>query len=45
MGDLVSFFEYVTREVIHSLDIMLRGANGESIDDEDDIDKEIRLLK
>lgn len=44
-GDLLAFFEYITREVIHSLDIMLRGANGENIDDEDDIDKEIRLLK
>lgn len=44
-GDLLAFFEYITRDVIHSLDIMLRGANGENIDDEDDIDKEIRLLK
>ena len=43
--DLWTFFEYVTREVIRSLDVMLRWARGEEIDDEDDLDKEIRLLK
>ena len=43
--DLWTFFEYVTREVIRSLDVMLRWAHGEDIDDEDDLDKEIRLLK
>ncbi len=44
-GNLEPFFEYVIREVIHSLDIMIRWAQWENIDDEDDVDKEIRLLK
>ena len=45
VGDLSAFFEYITREVIRSLYIMIRWAQWEGIDDEDDLDKEIRLLK
>ena len=44
-GDLSWFLEYIAREVIRSLEIMIRWISGESIEDEDDIDKEIRLLK
>lgn len=42
-GDQDKFVEYVAKELLHSQDLMLRGAKGESIEDEDDLDKEIKL--
>ncbi len=39
------FFNYVCVQVIHSLELMLKGAKGESIEDEDDLDKKLALLK
>jgi Fic family protein len=44
-GDLFSFIEYVGENLLHSLDIQLKGARGESLDEDDDLDKEIALLK
>ncbi|HBL74967.1 MAG: hypothetical protein A2W90_06650 [Bacteroidetes bacterium GWF2_42_66] len=44
-GQLEFFFEYVCQQVIHSLEIMLKGANGEDIEDPDDLDKKLQLLK
>lgn len=39
------FFDYVCQQVIHSLEIMIKGANGEDIEEPDDLDKKIQLLK
>ena len=44
-GVLGGFVNYIGQNLIHSLDIMIKGAKGESIEDEDDIDKEIALFK
>jgi hypothetical protein len=44
-GHIEYFFNYVCQQVIHSLELMIKGARGESIEDEDDLDKEISLLK
>lgn len=44
-GQIEYFFNYVCEQVIHSLEMMIKGARGESIEDEDDLDKEISLLK
>ncbi len=43
--DLEPFFVYIGEQLIHSLEIMLRGARGEAIEDPDDLDKRIALLK
>lgn len=42
---LEEFVSYITKNVIHTLNLMLKGARGESIEDLDDIDKEIALLE
>ncbi len=39
------FVEYIAINLIRSLELMLRGAKGESIEEPDDIDKEISLLE
>lgn len=44
-GIIESFFEYICSNLIRSLEIMISGAKGESIEEEDDLDKEIALLK
>ena len=44
-GDSKPFIEYVSEALIHSMKIYLKGAHGESIDEPDDLDKEIHLLK
>jgi Fic family protein len=44
-GHLEYFFNYISEQVIHSLEIMIKGAKGESIDEPEDIDKEIELFK
>lgn len=41
--DKASFVGYIAEQLVHSLDLMLRGARGESIEEEDDLDREIRL--
>lgn len=44
-GIFEPFFEYIAEKLLHSLQIMIAGAKGESIEEPDDIDKEIALLE
>jgi len=44
-GNLEPFVQFVAEEVIRSEELYLRGARGESVEELDDIDKKIRLLK
>ncbi len=44
-GMITPFIEYIGQNLAHSLEIMLRGARGENIDEPDDVDKDIALLK
>lgn len=44
-GILEPFFEYIAKNTVYSLEIMIRGAKGESIDEPDDLDKELALLE
>lgn len=43
--DYEFFIDYIAKNLIRSLEIMIAGAKGESIEDPDDIDKEISLLE
>src|SRR5215204_254822 len=44
-GELEPFIEYITQNLVRSLEIMIRGAKGESIEEADDLDKELALLE
>lgn len=44
-GNLGFFFDYITSLLNHSLELMIKGAKGESIEDETDLDKQLALLK
>jgi len=44
-GNLEFFFEYISELVIHSLDLMIRAANGEEVEKVGDLDKKLKLLK
>jgi Fic family protein len=44
-GIFEPFIEFIINNETHSLEIMLKGARGESIEEPDDLDKEIALLK
>ena len=43
--ELEPFIEYITENLIRSLEIMIRGARGENIEELDDLDKELALLE
>lgn len=43
-GSITPFIEYLGINLAHSLDLMIRGAKGENIDEADDVDKEIALI-
>ncbi|MGC2235912.1 MAG: Fic family protein [Pyrinomonadaceae bacterium] len=43
--ELEPFIEYITENLIRSLEIMIKGAKGESIEEPDDLDKELALLE
>jgi Fic family protein len=43
--ELEPFIEYIAENLVRSLEIMLKGAKGESIEEADDLDKEITLLE
>lgn len=43
-GNLEPFVDFIGENLIYSLDLMIRGARGESVEDKDDIEKEIALL-
>lgn len=44
-GELEPFVEYITENLTRSLEIMIRGAKGENIEEPDDLDKELALLE
>ena len=44
-GNLEAFVNYIAQNLNRSLEIMIAGANGENIEEEDDLDKEIALLE
>lgn len=44
-GDLESFTEYIADQLIWSLDISIKAAKGDDIDEPGDLDKKIKLLK
>ena len=39
------FIEYIAQNLIRSLEIMIRGAKGESVEESEDLDKELSLLE
>tara|TARA_R110000737_G_scaffold124226_1_gene156422 strand:- start:4974 stop:6353 length:1380 start_codon:yes stop_codon:yes gene_type:complete len=43
-GQIEPFVEYIGDNLVRCLEIMIKGANGESIEEPDDLDKEIALL-
>lgn len=44
-GDLNAFVQYIAQQLIWSLELSIKAAKGESIEEPDDLDKEIALLK
>jgi Fic family protein len=44
-GTITPFVAYIANNLVTSLELMIKGAKGESIEDPDDIDKEIALLE
>lgn len=44
-NDIEFFVDYIAKNLIRSLEIMIAGAKGESIEEPDDIDKQISLLE
>ena len=44
-GELEPFIGYITENLIRSLEIMIRGAKGENIEELNDLDKELALLE
>lgn len=44
-GDIISLIEYIEKQAIWSLELSLKAANGEDIDELGDIEKEIEILK
>ena len=44
-GMLAPFIEYIAKNLLHSLEIMINGAKGENIEEPEDLDKEIALLE
>ncbi len=44
-GEIDFFIDYIGKNLVRSLEIMIAGAKGESIDEPDDLDKSIALLE
>lgn len=44
-GDLNAFVEYIGSQLLWSLDLSIKAAKGDSIDEDNDLDKELELLK
>jgi Fic family protein len=44
-GYLLAFMEYIEKQLIWSLELSLKATKGESIEEENDLDKEIAILK
>jgi Fic family protein len=45
VGIIQPFIEYIAENLVRSLEIMIKGAKGESIEEADDLDKELALLE
>lgn len=45
IGEFEPFIEYIANNLLHSLKIMIKGAKGENIEEPNDLDKELALLK
>jgi Fic family protein len=45
IGEVLPFVELMSETINHSLDIYIKGINGEDINDPDDLDKEIELFR
>lgn len=45
VGNIEPFFEFIINNLIRSLELMIKGAKGESVEDPDDLDKELALLE
>ncbi|WP_167481671.1 Fic family protein [Leptospira montravelensis] len=43
-GELNPFIEYIGQQLIHSLELIIKGVKGQSIEDDDDIEKRLKLL-
>lgn len=43
-GDINAFVEYIAKQLVWSLELSIKAAKGENIDEPDDIDKEIEML-
>jgi Fic family protein len=44
-GNIEPFFEFIINNLILSLELIIKGARGESVEDPDDLDKELALLE
>ncbi|QBN19443.1 Fic family protein [Flavobacterium nackdongense] len=44
-GNIETFINYIAQNLVRSLEIMIAGAKGENIEEDDDLDKEIALLE
>lgn len=44
-GQIEIFIDYIVKNLVNSLELMIKGAKGESIEDIDDFDKEIKILE
>ena len=44
-GEYLPFIEYIGEYLIHSMEIFIKGAKGENIEEPDDLDKELELFK
>lgn len=44
-GILEPFVDYISENLIRSLEIMIKGAKGENIEEPDDLDKELKVLE
>lgn len=45
VGEMEFFVEYIGKQMLWSLDLSVRAAKGESIEEADDVDKELELLR
>ena len=45
VGEMEFFVEYVGKQVLWSLELSVKAAKGESVEEADDVDKELELLK
>ena len=44
-GDFISFIKYIAKQLVWSLELSIKAANGESIEEPDDVEKEISVWK